>query len=309
MKNNAIPQHLLTMKALDRSALALLLQRAEKYHRLSSKKKTITHCLREQIVTHLFLEPSTRTHYSFDLAAKRLGAITIDPQLNFSSLVKGESLTDTIQAFVAMGTDIFIIRQSDEQFLDRLSQQIGNTSVIINAGDGRNQHPTQALTDLFTIQQFKPNWSSLRVAIIGDIRHSRVANSLIDGLVTMGVKQIQLIAPPSFLPNSAFPAPIQSTSSVSDGLADCDVIVCLRIQKERMSQTDFPDIAQFHQAYGLTAERLRLAKPDAIVMHPSPMNRGIEIASDVADGKQSVIFQQIQNSIAVRMAILDIFSQ
>ncbi len=300
-------KHLLNIKSLDRATIETLFQRADYYLKKFVTPNKIAHILKGKVVTHLFFEPSTRTRNSFKIAAERLGAITLSPELSVSSLAKGESVRDTINAFIAMGTSAFVIRHSENDIYKELTPCL-DQAVFINAGNGVDQHPTQALIDLFTIQQHKKQWSSLQIAILGDVVHSRVAHSLIDGLTIMGVKQIRLIGPSSLLPNNLSSENKIITANVDEGLVDCDAIICLRLQKERMSNFDMPDEKSFYREYGLTAHRLAVA-PNAIVMHPGPMNRNVEIASDVADGKQSVILQQVRNGVAIRMAVLDLFSK
>lgn len=303
-----LPQHLLSMKSLNRQAIETILKRSRYYLNKCVNQNKITSTLKGKIVTNLFFEPSTRSRNAFEIAARRLGAIVLNPELSASSLVKGESLLDTVQTFNSLGTSLFVIRHSQDKLPEWISEQMSSSAVFINAGDGRHQHPTQGLIDLFTIQQNKGDWSSLRVAIIGDIAHSRVANSLMDGLITMGVAEIRLIGPSSLLPNNLSAENSKVYSSLDEGLTDCDVIVCLRLQKERMTHPNTLDPVAFQQEYGLTLKKLTRAKYDAIVMHPGPLNRDVEISSDVADSKQSVILQQVRNGVAVRMAVLDLFS-
>ena len=222
-----------------------------------------------------------------------------------SSTVKGESLLDTIHNFEALGTDIFVIRHADNNTAHFVSSELLSTASVINAGDGDNQHPTQGLLDLLTIHQYKPDFTELSLAIVGDIAHSRVARSLIAGLQIMGTTDIRLIAPESLVPDDAAQLGVRISHSLKDGLRDTDVVMALRIQKERMQEAFIPNPDKFFNEFGLTEKTIRYAKPDAIVMHPGPMNRGVEIESSVADGKQSVILQQVRNGIAMRMAIFD----
>jgi aspartate carbamoyltransferase catalytic subunit len=300
----ASSRHLLSMKTLNSADIAAILKRADYFLKNFVQKNRVCTTLKGKVIANLFFEPSTRTCNSFEIAAKRLGAIVLTPQLQTSSILKGESLIDTVQTFAAMGVSAFVIRHPENQVCEMLAAEIP-TATFFNAGDGTNQHPSQALIDLFTIQQHKKNWSKLRVSMIGDILHSRVAHSLTEGLLTMNAAEIRLIGPANLLPAKSSHARVKIFHSLKQGLPDSDVILTLRIQKERLQQTI--DFASFHQQFGLTAATLALAKNDAIVMHPGPMNRNIEIDSTVADGPQSVILQQVRNGVAIRMAILDLF--
>ena len=257
--------------------------------------------LRGKTVVNLFFEPSTRTRISFELAAKRLSADVINLSTVTSSVVKGETLKDTALTIKALGADFVVIRHSSAgvpHFLSRLL----NISVI-NAGDGANEHPTQALLDLFTILSHKKNIKGLVVAIIGDITHSRVARSNIYALKKLGA-QIRVICPPTLMPAEIKNLGIEIFSNMEEGLKKADVIMTLRLQLERQSKSFLPSLEEYFYLYGLTTERVKLAKDNAIVMHPGPMNRGVEIESAVADGPQSVILEQVTNGLAVRMAVL-----
>lgn len=257
--------------------------------------------LRGKTVVNLFFEPSTRTRISFELAAKRLSADVINLSTVTSSVVKGETLKDTALTIKALGADFVVIRHSSAgvpHFLSRLL----NISVI-NAGDGANEHPTQALLDLFTILSHKKNIKGLVVAIIGDITHSRVARSNIYALIKLGA-QVRVICPPTLMPAEIKNLGIEVFSNMEDGLKKADVIMTLRLQLERQSKSFLPSLEEYFYLYGLTTERVKLAKDNAIVMHPGPMNRGVEIESAVADGPQSVILEQVTNGLAVRMAVL-----
>lgn len=257
--------------------------------------------LRGKTVVNLFFEPSTRTRISFELAAKRLSADVINLSTVTSSVVKGETLKDTALTIKALGADFVVIRHSSAgvpHFLSRLL----NISVI-NAGDGANEHPTQALLDLFTILSHKKNIKGLVVAIIGDITHSRVARSNIYALKKLGA-QIRVICPPTLMPAEIKNLEIEVFSNMEEGLKKADVIMTLRLQLERQSKSFLPSLEEYFYLYGLTTERVKLAKDNAIVMHPGPMNRGVEIESAVADGPQSVILEQVTNGLAVRMAVL-----
>lgn len=257
--------------------------------------------LRGKTVVSLFFEPSTRTKTSFALAAKRLSADFVNFSVTTSSVVKGESLQDTAMTIQSLGADFVIIRHASAGVPYYLSKLL-NISVI-NAGDGANEHPTQALLDLFTILSYKKKIKGLTVAIIGDIAHSRVAKSNIYGLTKLGAT-VRVIGPPTLLPVEIEKLGIDVFHSIEEGVKDADVVMTLRLQLERQSKGFLPSLQEYFKLYGLTPNRVKLAKKDAIVMHPGPMNRGVEIASEVADGTQSVILEQVTNGIAVRMAVL-----
>jgi aspartate carbamoyltransferase catalytic subunit len=263
--------------------------------------------LQKKWVANLFFEPSTRTRCSFEMAAKQLGAEVLNIDIPYSSTQKGETILDTVKTLEAMGCVLFVVRHAE----NGMSQYIANhlkTASVVNAGDGQNEHPTQALLDMLTISQYKPNFSELSVAIVGDIVHSRVARSDIFALQTLGVKQIRVIAPSTLLPDKDFlmshkGVSIQVFEDLYEGLQAVDVIMALRVQKERMS--DIFNMEAFSQTYCITEEALKQAKPNVIVMHPGPLNREVEVTSAVADGEHSVILQQVKNGVAVRMAVFE----
>ncbi|MBI4848408.1 MAG: aspartate carbamoyltransferase catalytic subunit [Nitrospirae bacterium] len=257
--------------------------------------------LRGRTVVNLFFEPSTRTRISFELAAKRLSADVINFSITTSSVVKGETLKDTALTIKALGADFVVIRHSSAGVPHFLSRLLDIS--VINAGDGANEHPTQALLDLFTVLSYKRKIKGLTIAIIGDITHSRVARSNIYAFTKLGAK-VRLICPPTLLPSEVNNLEIEVFNNLEEGLKKADVVMALRLQLERQSKGFFPTLEEYFNLYGLTSERLKLAKDDAIVMHPGPMNRGVEIESDVADGPQSVILEQVTNGLAVRMAVL-----
>lgn len=298
-------ENLISLENLSTSTISELLNRAEFFLENAINKKTALNALSGKIIANLFFEPSTRTRNSFDIAAQRLGAMVLNPDMQTSATCKGESLVDTIRTFEALGTDVFVIRHADNNTANFVANELSGNAAVVNAGDGVNQHPTQALLDLLTIRQHKHFFGNLTVAIVGDIAHSRVARSLIQGLNSMGTQQIRLIAPKALVPDDAAGLDIHLYDSLKEGLHGVDVIVALRIQKERMQVADIPDTKKFAQQFGITTDTLAYAKPDAIVMHPGPINRGVEIESAVADGPQSVILQQVHNGVAVRMAVLD----
>lgn len=294
-------QHLLTLEELDRAALTRLLDRAERFRAEGAPRDLLA----GRTVLTLFFEPSTRTRTSFVLASKRLGADTLNFNLSHSSTSKGESLLDTLHTLEAMGLDALVVRHGENGLPAYLAQHTNTGVSVINAGDGTHAHPTQGLLDALTIRQRRNDFENLRVVICGDIRHSRVARSDVRALHTLGVRDIRLCAPRAMLPESLQAFPGCATAEDFDGAIEgADVVVMLRIQKERMADAQFPDAADYHAHYGLDTRRLALAKADCQVLHPGPINRGIEIAPEVADGPQSRILDQVANGVAVRMAVL-----
>lgn len=294
-------QHLLTLANLDRAAITHLLDRAETYRRDGAP----CDLLRGRTVLTLFFEHSTRTRTSFVLAAKRLGADNVNFDLSHSSTSKGESLLDTLHTLEAMGLDALVVRHNENGMPKYLADHANTNVAIVNAGDGTHAHPTQGLLDALTIRQRRPDFENLRVAICGDIRHSRVARSDAQALHALGVRDIRLCAPRAMLPDALDEFPGCTTRDDFDAALDgADVVIMLRIQKERMADAQFPDAADYHAHYGLDARRLALAAKDCQVLHPGPINRGIEISPDVADGPQSRILEQVANGVPVRMAVL-----
>jgi aspartate carbamoyltransferase catalytic subunit len=298
-------RHLLTLQSLSRTQLEALLERAQGYVRPLGAPPAMSEALTGATVANLFTEPSTRTRVSFELAAKRLGAQVVNLEMQLSSRVKGESMLDTVYTLQAMQVDAFVIRDAEAGVPQLVAAHVAPHVSVLSAGEAHLSHPTQGLLDALTIRQSKPRFPGLAVAIVGDIRHSRVARSDWQALRTLGVTELRLVAPPALMPDAGEFAGCTRYTRLEDGLRGADVIVMLRIQKERMGEADLPDGAQYFSAWGLTPQRLALARPDAIVMHPQPMNRGIEIASAVADGPQSVIRDQVRNGVAVRMAVLE----
>jgi aspartate carbamoyltransferase catalytic subunit len=298
-------RHLLTLHSLSRTQLEALLERAQGYVRPLGAPPAMSEGLSGATVANLFTEPSTRTRVSFELAAKRLGAQVVNLEMQLSSRVKGESMLDTVYTLQSMQVDAFVIRDAEAGVPQLVAAHVAPHVSVLSAGEAHLSHPTQGLLDALTIRQSKPRFAGLAVAIVGDIRHSRVARSDWQALRTLGVTQLRLVAPPALMPDASEFAGCTRYTRLEDGLKGADVIVMLRIQKERMGEADLPDGAQYFSAWGLTPQRLALARPDAIVMHPQPMNRGIEIASGVADGPQSVIRDQVRNGVAVRMAVLE----
>ena len=297
------PRHLLTLEGLGRERIGALLDRAAELRAQFRAGAKSLPLLDGRTIVNLFFEASTRTRTSFELAARRLGAIVVNFDGANSSTSKGESLEDTLATLEAMGSDAFVIRHKDNGVPARLAAHARNAAVV-NAGDGSHAHPTQGLLDLLTLRDHKGRIDGLVVAICGDILHSRVARSDIHGLAALGAAQIRLCGPASLLPQaSEFPA-CQLVPDLDTALEAADVVVMLRIQKERLENLSGLDETDYFARYGLTRARLARARSDAIVMHPGPMNRGIEIAADVADGVQSVILEQVANGIYVRMAVL-----
>ena len=297
--------HLLGLEGLPKNQIEKILSVADDLldQKFKLQKSKI---LRDMSVANLFFEPSTRTRNTFEIAAKRTSAKTINVDLANSATKKNETLMDTMQTLKAMQIDMFVIRHQQNGLPHRVAENIEGVS-ILNAGDGINAHPTQALLDMLTIRQHKKSFDSLSVAIVGDIRHSRVARSGIQAMKTLGTTDIRLIAPETLHYKEETPE-LERFASLDQGIEGADVIMSLRLQKERMIAADIPDEQTYFDGFGLTSENLKLAKPDAIVMHPGPVNRGIELSSEVADGSQSVILQQVTNGIAVRMAVMEILA-
>jgi aspartate carbamoyltransferase catalytic subunit len=305
-------KHLLGIQDLSIEQIQLILETAESFREISTRPIKKVPTLRGKTIINLFFEASTRTRTSFEIAAKRLSADAINISASTSSVVKGETLVDTAQNLEAMAPDVIVIRHSSSGAPHQLAR-ICNAA-IVNAGDGAHEHPTQALLDAFTILDRKKRLAGLKVAIVGDIAHSRVARSNCLLLGKMGA-QVAVCAPPTLLPYAFektldFMQPhdasgsLRVTHDMDDALEDADVVMMLRIQLERQQEAFFPSVREYFRFYGLSAERMRAAKPDAIIMHPGPINRGVEIASDVADGPYSVILDQVTSGVAVRMAVL-----
>ena len=264
--------------------------------------------LRGKSVFNLFFENSTRTRTTFEIAAKRLSADVLNLDIARSSTAKGESLLDTIANLSAMQADMFVVRHSESGAPYLIAQHCAPHVHVVNAGDGRHAHPTQGLLDMYTIRHYKPRFQDLTVAIVGDIVHSRVARSDIHALTTLGVPEIRAVGPKTLVPGDLKDMGVRVCHDMSEGIKDADVIITLRLQNERMSGAMLPSSGEFAKSWGLTPEKLALAKPDAIVMHPGPINRGVEIDSSVADGSQSVILPQVTFGIAVRMAVMSIIA-
>jgi len=300
--------HLLTLEGLPAPVIVRILDTAVPFVSIAERDVKKVPLLRGKAVFNLFFENSTRTRTTFEIAAKRLSADVINLNIGASSTSKGETLLDTIDNLVAMNADMFVVRHAESGAAHLIAQHLSATSRthihVINAGDGRHAHPTQGLLDLFTIRRYKEDFRRLSVAIVGDILHSRVARSLIHGLTTLGTPDVRVIAPQTLLPTAIERLGVHVFHDMRAGVRDCDVVVMLRLQSERMKGALLPSPGEFFKQYGLTADKVALAKPDAIVMHPGPMNRGVEIDSSVADGTHSVILPQVTFGIAVRMAVL-----
>jgi aspartate carbamoyltransferase catalytic subunit len=292
---------LLGIVELTPDEIALILDTAEAMKEVGTRPIKKVPALRGKTVVNLFFEPSTRTRTSFEIAEKRLSADTLNIAIGTSSVVKGETLADTALNLEAMSPDMIVLRHSSSGACHLLSRIC--RSAIINAGDGMHEHPTQALLDAFTIRERKKQLSGLKVAIIGDLLHSRVLRSNIQLLTKMGA-QVWVCGPPTLIPTDVRRFGVIATSNVDEAVADADVVMLLRIQLERMEGAYFPSLREYFRVFGMTEARLRQAKPDVMIMHPGPMNRGVEIASEVADGPYSVILDQVANGVAVRMAVL-----
>ena len=297
--------HLLGLKGLSKKQLEKILDVADD---LIDKKGNLqkSKILRDMSVANLFFEPSTRTRNTFEIAAKRTSAQTINVDLANSATKKNETLMDTMHTLKAMQIDMFVIRHKQNGLPHHVAENIEGVS-ILNAGDGINAHPTQALLDMLTIRQHKKTFDNLSVAIVGDIRHSRVARSGIQAMKTLGTTDIRLIAPETLHYKEEKPG-LERFDNLKKGIEGADVIISLRMQKERMVAADIPDEQTYFENFGLTNEALKCAKPDVILMHPGPVNHGIELESSLVDGPHSVILQQVTNGIAVRMAVMEILA-
>jgi aspartate carbamoyltransferase catalytic subunit len=297
-------RHLLSIEGLPKKILNQILDTAESFVGITEREVKKVPLLRGKTVCNLFFENSTRTRTTFEIAAKRLSADVISLNVNTSSQSKGETILDTVDNLIAMHADMFVVRHSQSGAAHFIAKHVPDHIHVINAGDGRHSHPTQGLLDVFTIRKFKPDLHNLRVAIVGDILHSRVARSEIHALTTLGVPEVRVIAPKTLLPAHVEKLGVHVFNDMKAGLKDVDVVMMLRLQNERMNGALLPSAQEYFKTYGLTQEKLDLAKPDAIVLHPGPMNRGVEIDSSVADGKQSVILPQVTYGIAIRMAVM-----
>ncbi|MDO8263164.1 MAG: aspartate carbamoyltransferase catalytic subunit [Gallionella sp.] len=309
LNKNGELQHLLTTEGLPAGIVRNILDRAATFLDVAEgheiKKVPLLH---GKSVFNVFFENSTRTRTTFEIAAKRLSADVVNLNIGSSSTSKGETLLDTVDNLCAMHADMFVVRHAPSGAAHFIARHVAPDVHVINAGDGRHAHPTQALLDMFTIRHYKKEFHNLRVAIVGDILHSRVARSQIHALTTLGVPEIRVIAPKTLLPAMVANLGVQIYHDMVQGLRDVDVVLMLRLQHERMQGAALPSAQEYFKYYGLTEEKLARAKPDAIVMHPGPMNRGIEIDSRVADGAHSVILSQVTFGIAVRMAVMSMLA-
>lgn len=299
-------RHLLTTEGLPRPLLERLLDRAEPYARASEAGFKKDPLLTGKTVVNLFFENSTRTRTTFELAAARLSADVVNLHVQASSTAKGETLLDTLKTIEAMQVDLFVIRHEASGAAHFFAERAAPGVAILNAGDGRHAHPTQALLDSFTIRRHKKSFAGLSVAIVGDIVHSRVARSNIHALTTLGVTDLRLVGPTTLMPagiDQLAPG-LSIEHDLMRGLDGVDVVILLRLQKERMVGAFLPSLGEFHRDYGLTAARLARLKPDVLLMHPGPINRGVEISGDIAYGERSVILEQVQHGVAVRMAVM-----
>jgi aspartate carbamoyltransferase catalytic subunit len=296
--------HLLSIEGLPRAVLHSILDTAGTFLSVNDREVKKVPLLRGKSVFNLFFENSTRTRTTFEIAAKRLSADVINLDIAKSSAAKGESLLDTIANLSAMHADMFVVRHSESGAPYLIAQHCAPHVHVVNAGDGRHAHPTQGLLDMYTIRHYKQDFTQLTVAIVGDIVHSRVARSDINALTTLGVPEIRAVGPKTLVPGDLKEMGVRVCHDMVEGIKGADVIIMLRLQNERMSGAMLPSAGEFFKNYGLTQEKLAHAKPDAIVMHPGPINRGVEIDSSVADGKQSVILPQVTFGIAVRMAVM-----
>jgi len=297
-------KHFLAIEGLKRQHLTDILNTAESFANVSEKAVKNVPILRGKTIINLFFEASTRTRTTFELAAKRLSADVLNININTSATSKGESLMDMLHNLEAMHCDMFVVRHNQSGAAHFIAQHVSPHISVINAGDGCHEHPTQAMLDMFTIRRHKEQFGHLKVAIVGDILHSRVARSQIHALTTLGVNEVRVVAPKTLIPKGINSFGVHVYHDMKKALKDVDVIIMVRLQKERMQGALLPSQSEYFQLYGLTEEKLSYAKKDAIVMHPGPINRGVEIASSIADGPQSVILEQVSNGIAVRMAVM-----
>ena len=298
-------KHFLTIEGLGSEMLNTIMDTAESFANVNAQSVKKLPLLRGKTIVNMFFEDSTRTRTTFELAAKRLSADVLNMNMKTSATSKGETLYDTLQNLQAMQCDMFIVRHNDSGAAHYIANNVAPNVSIINAGDGRHAHPTQAMLDMFTIRRHKGHdFGKLRVAIVGDVLHSRVARSLIHALNTLNTGDVRVIAPTTLIPVGIEEMGVTVYNDLKTGINDADVIIMLRLQKERMQGAFLPSEQEYYSMYGLTQETLRYAKPDAIVMHPGPINRGVEIESSIADGKQSVILDQVSYGISIRMAVM-----
>ena len=297
-------KHFLSTEGLSHSLLTSILDHAENFAGVKNRPVKKVPILRGKTVVNLFFEASTRTRTTFELAAKRLSADVLNLNIATSATSKGETLSDTLRTLEAMHCDMFIVRHANSGAAHYITTQVAPHISVINAGDGRHAHPTQAMLDMFTIRKHKGDFAPLKVAIVGDILHSRVARSEIHALNTLGVTEVRVVGPDTLIPKDVEALGVKVFNDMEAGLEDVDVVMMLRLQRERMTGALLPSAHEFYNRYGLTESRLKTAKKDAIVMHPGPINRGVEIDSSIADSNRSVILQQVSHGIAIRMAVM-----
>jgi len=297
-------RHFLTIEGLGRQTLVDILNAAESFAGVSARTVKKVPVLRGKVICNLFFETSTRTRTTFERAAKRLSADVVNFNINTSATTKGETLLDTLRNLEAMHVDMFVVRHADSGAAHFIAQHVSPGVSVVNAGDGRHAHPTQAMLDMFTIRRHKGDFAPLKIAIVGDILHSRVARSQIHALNTLGVSELRVIGPRTLIPTAAGTLGVHVFHDLEEGIRGVDVIIMLRLQKERMQGALLPSEHEYFQLWGLTQKRLAAAKSDVIVMHPGPINRGVEMESAVADGPHSVILEQVSYGIAVRMAVM-----
>src|SRR4051812_48206425 len=299
-------RHLLSTEGLPAAIITRILDTADQFVSVSEREVKKVPLLRGKSIFNVFFENSTRTRTTFEIAAKRLSADVINLNVGASSTSKGETLLDTVWNLQAMDADMFVVRHSQSGAPHLIARHVKPGVAVVNAGDGRHAHPTQGLLDMYTIRHYKKDFTALTVAIVGDVLHSRVARSQIHALKTLGVPDLRMIAPRTLVPADIERLGVRVFHDMAEGIRGCDVVIMLRLQNERMNGALLPSAQEFFKRYGLTTAKLALARPDAIVMHPGPMNRGVEIDSPVADGKHSVILPQVTFGIAVRMAVMSL---
>jgi aspartate carbamoyltransferase catalytic subunit len=308
LNDNGELHHLLAIEGLPKRIIERILDTAESFVGINEREVKVVPLLRGKSIFNIFFENSTRTRTTFEIAAKRLSADVVSLDVQRSSTNKGETILDTIANLTAMHADMFVVRHSESGAPYLIAQHAAPHVHVVNAGDGRHEHPTQGLLDVFTIRRYKKDFTRLTVAIVGDILHSRVARSQIHALTTLGVPEVRVIGPRTLLPADIERLGVRVFTSLEEGLKGVDVVTMLRLQNERMTGALLPSASEYFSRYGLTPQKLALAKPDAIVLHPGPMNRGVEIDSAVADGNQSVILPQVTYGIAIRMAVMAILA-
>jgi len=308
LKNGQL-QHLLCIEGLSRQIIDEIFVRADSFLDLKNNNVKKTDLLNGKTICNLFFENSTRTRTTFEIAAKKLSADVINLNVSTSSQSKGESILDTINNLIAMHADMFVIRHNQSGAAHFIAKNIDQNIKVVNAGDGYHSHPTQGLLDAFTIRHYKKDFKNLKIAIIGDIKHSRVARSEINALNILGVPELRVIAPQTLIPFGVKDLGVIPFDNLDHGVKDVDVIMMLRLQKERMDSALIPSQEEYFKTYGLTSKRVELANPDCIIMHPGPMNRGVEIESSVADSNKAVILPQVSFGIAIRMAVMSLLME